>query len=77
MNGEHSIRLLCELLSVAPSGYYRHRQQRPSKRQREDARIAAQIATAHEASRGTYGVPRILLDLREAGLTRASGGAPD
>jgi transposase InsO family protein len=65
MKGEHPIRLLCELLSVAPSGYYRHRQQRPSKRQGEDARIAAQIATAHEASRGTYGVPRILLDLRE------------
>lgn len=66
MKGEHPIRLLCELLSVAPSGYYRHRQQRPSNRQREDAGIAAQIATAHEASRGTYGVPRILKDLRDA-----------
>ena len=68
MNGEHSIRLLCELLSVAPSGYYRHRQQRPNRRQCEDARMAAQIATAHEASRGTYGAPRILEDLREAGI---------
>jgi transposase InsO family protein len=67
MKGEHPIRLLCELLSVAPSGYYRHRQQRPSNRQREDARMAAQITAAHEASRGTYGAPRILKDLREAG----------
>jgi transposase InsO family protein len=66
MKGEHPIRLLCELLSVAPSGYYRHRQQRPSNRRREDARIAAQITAAHEASRGTYGAPRILEDLREA-----------
>lgn len=67
MKGEHPIRLLCELLSVAPSGYYRSRQMRPCRRQREDTVITAQIATAHEASRGTYGAPRIVEDLRELG----------
>jgi putative transposase len=71
MKGEHPIRVLCELLSVSPSGYYRWRQGRPSTRQREDAAIAAQIAAAHRASRGTYGTPRILRDLREEG-TRTS-----
>jgi putative transposase len=65
MKGEHTIRLLCELLGVAPSGYYRYRQQQPSVRQREDAAIAAQITAAHAASRGTYGAPRILKDLHE------------
>jgi transposase InsO family protein len=42
-----------------------------SPRQRKDAVIAVQIARAHRDSRGTYGVPRILVDLREEG-TRTS-----
>jgi putative transposase len=67
MKGEHSIRLLCGLLGVSPSGYYRWRQKRPSTRQRDDATLAAQIAAAHRASRGTYGVPRIVVDLHEQG----------
>ena len=71
MKGDYSIRLLCDLLGVSPSGYYRARQQRLSPRQCEDALIATQIATAHRASRGIYGVPRIVEDLREAG-TRTS-----
>jgi transposase-like protein len=71
MKGEHPIRMLCELLKVSPSGYYRWCQQRPSPRQREDAAIAAKVAAAHRASRGTYGAPRILVDLQESG-TRTS-----
>lgn len=71
MKGEHSIRMLCELLNVSHSGYYRWRQQRPSARQREDAVIAVKVAAAHRASRGTYGAPRILVDLQEEG-TRTS-----
>lgn len=71
MKGEHPIRMLCELLSVSPSGYYRSRQPQPSPRQREDAAITAQITAAHRASRGTYGVPRIVEDLRAEG-TRTS-----
>ena len=67
MKGEHPVRMLCELLGVAPSGYYRWRQGRASRRQCEDAALAAQIATAHQASRGTYGAPRIVEDLREEG----------
>ena len=71
MKGEASVRLRCELLEVAPSGYYRWRQRRPSQRQCADATLAAQITLAHEASRGTYGVPRIVEELRAAG-TRTS-----
>jgi transposase InsO family protein len=68
MKGEHPVRMLCELLGVSPSGYYGWRQKRPTRRQREDAALAAQIAAAHRASRKTYGVPRILEDLREEGI---------
>jgi len=71
MRGQHPVRMLCELFEVAPSGYYRWRQRRPSARQREDAAIAVKIAAAHRASRRTYGAPRILADLREEG-TRTS-----
>jgi len=67
MKGEHPIRLLCGLLGVAPSGYYRWRQQRPSARDCEDAALSTQIEAAHRASRGTYGAPRIVEDLREEG----------
>ena len=71
MKGEHPIRRLCELLNVSSSGYYRWLQQRPSTRQRQDTALAAQVAAAHRASRGTYGAPRILVDLQENG-TRTS-----
>jgi transposase InsO family protein len=71
MKGEHAVRLQCKLLGVATSGYYRWRKGGSSQRQCEDAAITKQIVVAHEASRGTYGVPRILEDLRDAG-TRTS-----
>jgi len=71
LKGEHPIRLLCALLGVSSSGYYSWCHKRPSTRQREDAAIAAQIAAAHRASRGTYGAPRIVEDLRAEG-TRTS-----
>jgi transposase InsO family protein len=67
MKGDHPIRRLCGLLDVSPSGYYRWQQKRPSTRAREDAALSAQIAAAHQASRGTYRAPRIVVDLREEG----------
>ena len=71
MKGEHPIRMLCALLNVWHSGYYRWWQQRPNTRQRNDAALAVKVAAAHRASRGTYGAPRILVDLQEGG-TRTS-----
>jgi putative transposase len=67
MKGEHNIGMLCELLGVSRSGYYRWQQPRPTRRQREDTDLAAQIARFHRQSRGNYGAPRIVEDLREAG----------
>jgi transposase InsO family protein len=67
MKGEHSVRMMCELLSVASSGYYRWLQDRPCKRQREDEILAEKIVAAHHASRGTYGAPRLVVELGEAG----------
>ncbi len=68
MKGEHQINWLCELLEVSRSAYYAAKRRGPSARQREDARIASMIAVAHRRSRGTYGTPRIVEDLREEGV---------
>lgn len=67
MKGEHSIKQLCRVLQVSRSGYYRWRQHRPSQRDRDDAALAQQIAQSHQHSRGSYGVPRIVEDLRAQG----------
>jgi transposase InsO family protein len=67
MKGEHALRLLCAVLGVSRSGYYRWRAHRPSARKRQDAELSAQIARAHRQGRGSYGAPRIVKELREAG----------
>jgi putative transposase len=68
MKGEHSIWLLCEVLGVARSGYYRWKAAPLTPRKREDAHLLARIAVHHRKSRGNYGSPRIVADLREEGL---------
>ena len=43
MKGEHPIRMLCELLTVSHSGYYRWLQQRPSTRHS----VTGRVKTSH------------------------------
>lgn len=68
MKGRYPISWLCELLGVSRSNYYAAKARGPSARAREDAQLAPQIAAAHRRSRRTYGTPRIVEDLREAGV---------
>jgi putative transposase len=63
----HSVPMLCRMLRVSRSGYYAWRRRGTSKRALEDARLGTLVVAAHQASRGTYGSPRVLDDLREAG----------
>ena len=63
----HSIPTLCRMLRVSRSGYYAWRRREPSRRALEDSRLGTLVTAAHRAARGTYGSPRILDDLREAG----------
>jgi putative transposase len=56
--------VLCEVLAVSRSGYYRWQDRRPTRRERDDARLADQIAAAHARSRRNYGAPRIVEELR-------------
>ena len=59
---------MCRLLGVSPSGYYAWTKRQPSRRARADAALVAEIRTAHHASRGTYGAPRIHAELAAKGI---------
>lgn len=60
--------LLCKVLHVSRQGFYAWVHRKESKKKREDARILEVIKTAHEASDGTYGSPRLVGDVRDAGF---------
>jgi len=59
---------MCRVLGVSLSGYYAWRHRKPSARARKDAELSEKIRSSHQASRGTYGSPRIHADLAAEGL---------
>ena len=61
------IATLCRVLGVSESGFYAWRQRAPSARRQRDAALLVAIRVSHARSDGTYGAPRVLEDLREAG----------
>ena len=62
----------CALLEVSRSAYYEWRTHRGcSARSQADAQLAKRVAAIHRASRGTYGAPRVLAQLKREG-TRCS-----
>ena len=64
---DHGVRALSRVLGVSPSGYYAWGRRGPSAHARRDAVLRDQIRASHRASRATYGAPRIVRDLRDAG----------
>jgi len=66
---QYSVQALCRILGVAQSGYYEWIAQPQSDHAIEDARLLRLIRASFVASQGVYGVPRVFLDLREAGET--------
>ena len=69
MKDDYSILSLCQNLDVSASGYYGwlERQAQPGQRARENQTLAQDIQAIHEASRQTYGSPRIVMELRKQG----------
>lgn len=66
---EFPVQTMCQVLEVAPSGYYEWLLNPVSNRAIEDARLLRLIRASFVASHGIYGAPRVFLDLREAGET--------
>lgn len=64
----YPVNLLCRLLKVSRSGYYAWTSRAPSTRAVADEVLTEQIKGFYEASRRTYGAPRIHLDLIDAGV---------
>lgn len=62
------MRLLCALLGVSASGYYKWRHASAGPRQKQDHGLAEAIAGAHRRSRGSYGAPRLVVELRSQGI---------
>lgn len=55
--------MLCRVLGVSTSGYYAWRKRGTSARARRDAELTELVKQIYEASRGTYGAPRIHAEL--------------
>ncbi len=60
---EYKVTTMCRVLRVSRSGYYAWSKRKPSKRQRANERLTAEIREIHKDSRGTYGAPRIHAEL--------------
>ncbi|SFL16133.1 Transposase InsO and inactivated derivatives [Streptomyces pini] len=65
----YGVKRLCTILDVSRSSFYYWRATAADRaaRQADDAALAARIRAVHRESDGTYGVPRITAELREAG----------
>jgi len=59
---------MCKLLGVSSSGYYAWVKRRPSRRSETDAALITEIRSAHGASHGTYGAPRVHAELAAKGI---------
>lgn len=64
---EYPIRMMVRLLQVSSSGYYAWRKCRQSPRSQENERLVRLIREIHRESDGTYGSPRMLIELRMRG----------
>jgi len=61
------ITLMCRVLGVSRSGYYSFRADPIGKRRARDAALLPEIRRIHQASRGTFGSPRVCEQLRREG----------
>jgi transposase InsO family protein len=65
----YGVKRLCHVIGVARSSFYHWKATAADRavRAAADDRLAARIRVVHRESDGTYGVPRITAELREAG----------
>jgi putative transposase len=62
------VQVMCEMLNVSRSGYYAWRERPASARESRRVELTTKIRSAHELSRGTYGSPRVTVELKESGI---------
>lgn len=67
LKAEYQVQELAQALEVSPSGYYAHLHKPEGRRARQDQKLVLQIKPIFQASRCTYGSPRIQAVLRRQG----------
>ena len=60
---------MCRVYGVTRAGFYAWRGRGSSQRAQENASLSGQIQQVHQASRGTYGSPRVYRRLQELGVS--------
>lgn len=61
------IAFMCRQLSVSRSGYYAWRCRKPSERAKQAAALSAEVTAVFRDSKGRYGSPRVLRELKARG----------
>jgi len=64
----YPLSVLCRVMNVSTSGYYKWLEHEPSKREKADNRLEISIKAAHQRGRGTYGTLRIKDELAGEGV---------
>lgn len=67
---EFAVADCCRVLGVSVSGYYRWKKRPIGVRETREADLLAHVRSAHEASRGLYGAPRVRAALVHRGVVR-------
>jgi putative transposase len=65
---KYPVRMLCELLDVSRSGYYAWVDRPAPPKTISDAQLVVEIKAAMVRGRGTYGSPRVHVDLQAHGI---------
>lgn len=61
--------MMCRLHGVTRSGFYAWSKRQPSRRKQDDQDLLARVRQIHADSRGFYGSPRVVGQLRLDGVT--------
>lgn len=69
--GPFEVERMCQALGVTKSGFYAWRSRPASARQQRRQQLLEQIRAAHGEARGTYGSPRITVELKASGVSVA------
>ncbi len=65
---DYPVQAACQALGISRSGYYAHKQKPERPLRKGDQELKPKIRKAFEKSRGTYGTPRIRMELGREGV---------
>ena len=67
--GQFEVEVMCDAMGVTKGGFYAWRARPGGRRRQRREQLVGRIRTAHADSRGTYGSPRVTVELKGSGVT--------